>query len=81
MADTTFSDILCENPRWGDKLIDGDSLGTGCLFLSAAIKHGTVTFISRNESCRFNRFLVTVGNESRPMDISDELCRELKLKV
>ena len=41
-------------------------------FLDEAINHGTIEFGSRTEEKHVNRFLVTVGNSSRPFDLSDE---------
>ena len=46
-------------------------------FLQRALDGGTVTFVSRDFDKHFNRFLVTIGNESRPMNISDQLWRDI----
>jgi hypothetical protein len=50
-------------------------------FLEAGVKTGTFALLKASPSTDVCRVLVTVGNESRPFDLSGELIRELGIKL
>jgi hypothetical protein len=45
--------------------------------LFEAAKHGTITFMSRDNAIGVSRYLVTMGNTSVPVDLTDALWKAL----
>lgn len=48
--------------------------------LVEAAQHGTITLIKRDPARGMSRLLITVGNASRPLDVSDEYLRDSGLQ-